>query len=80
MTRLSLKYISTYNSYDRSVKNKRDEQFSYLSLGLQQSIRFSVSKRLFLGEKRVIGFKGKARIVTAWITVFYKITLSIRNT
>ncbi|EDO11138.1 hypothetical protein BSCG_05400 [Bacteroides sp. 2_2_4] len=39
-----------------------------------------MSKRLFLGEKRVIGFKGKARIVTAWITVFYKITLSIRNT
>ena len=35
---------------------------------------------MFLGEKRVIGFKGKARIVTAWITVLYKIMLSIRNT
>ena len=35
-----------------------------------------MSNRLFLGEKRVVGFKGKLRIVTTWLTEFYKTGLS----
>ncbi|QRM99901.1 hypothetical protein DW075_16745 [Bacteroides xylanisolvens] len=61
-------------------KIKETNNFLNLSLGLYQSIRFSVSKRLFLGEKRAVGFKGNYRIVTGWIPVVYKVVLSIRNT
>ena len=61
------------HSYDRSVKNKRDEQFPQLKFR-------TLSVDSFLGEKRVVGFKGIYRIVTTWITVSYKTMLSIRNT
>ena len=76
------------HSYDRSVKNKRDEQFPQLKfrtlsvdsfLGEKHFVS-RCRKRLFLGEKRAVGFKGNYRIVTGWIPVVYKVVLSIRNT